>query len=544
MKRALLLGLISSVASASVSTPFPGVTLVRSGSSAMVITDLCAPGVSVRATRYGERQGTPQQWGQAVGVQAAINVDFFDFPGWTLVNGRARGGGEDWPADKQFFESRSYWYFGLFTAGLQQNADVPPAGNPWMTEIVGGHNVLIRDGQSLAPNFDGDGVLAGGHRRTAIGMSRDRRTLFMMSTNKLLDGTGIVAELLALAAEAGAPAIDVATNVDGGGSSQLYVEGQGQIITSGRQVNNHLGVYASGSGATPHCTNIPPRGVVDAVSCEGVAGWAQDQNVADQPIDTYVSFDGPALVGPGRFTRAGARREDLCAAIGSCDHGFVLPTPRSLMDGRPHEVHVYAMDSEGGVNTELARSPGTLTCSRPAPEGVLRHVVDPASFAAWRFDVFQDVQPLTDEALGTRVINAPWPTQPELVRVAGQPEVYLRDGALRRRVPNPTIAAAWRLDLTTAREVPSSALAASTEGPPLPAPWLVRGTGPAIYVMDSIPRAPAPRPPAAPVETPEPPGGPPAEPRLAPDSVVGGCSAGGPSLLAWALLLGLRRRPY
>lgn len=170
---------------------------------------------------------------QRNGLALAVGADFFDFPGRTLVNGRARGGGEDWPADKQFFESRSYWYFGLFTAGLQQDANVGPAGLPWMTEIVGGHNVLIRDGQSLAPNFDGDGVLAGGHRRTAIGMSRDRRTLFMMSTNKLLNGTGIVAELLALAGEAGAPAIDVATNVDGGGGSQLYVEGQGQVITSG-----------------------------------------------------------------------------------------------------------------------------------------------------------------------------------------------------------------------------------------------------------------------------------------------------------------------
>ena len=64
----------------SVETPHPGLTLVRQPGSAMVIGNLCAPGVQVRATKYGERKGTPQQWGQAVGVKAAINADFFDFP--------------------------------------------------------------------------------------------------------------------------------------------------------------------------------------------------------------------------------------------------------------------------------------------------------------------------------------------------------------------------------------------------------------------------------------------------------------------------------
>lgn len=522
MKRLLLIGLVSGTALANVSHPFPGVTLVTNGSSAMVITDLCAPGVSVRATKYSERRGTPQQWGQAVGVQAAINVDFFDFPGWTLVNGRARGGGEDWPADKQFFESRSYWYFGLFTAGLQQDANVGPAGLPWMTEIVGGHNVLIRDGQSLAPNFDGDGVLAGGHRRTAIGMSRDRRTLFMMSTNKLLNGTGIVAELLALAGEAGAPAIDVATNVDGGGSSQLYVEGQGQVITSGRQVNNHLGVYASGQGLAANCNNIPPRGSLDAVSCEGVSGWAQDQNVADTAIDAHVYFNGPAGAGVGVPVRAATRREDLCTALGSCDHSFTLPLPRSLMDGQPHAVHAYAIDSEGGTNAELGGSPRTLTCEQAAPEGVLRHVVDPDSFAAWKFDFFQDVQPLSDALLGSRAIKAPWPARPELIQGTGQPEVYLVDGAQRRHVPNPAIAAAWRLELATRREVPVSALAAYPVGPPLRAPWLVRGSGPALYVLDVVPLAP----PAKRVEVPAPaPQSAPPEPTMS--AVLGGCSAAG-----------------
>ena len=42
----------------------------------------------------------------------------------------------------------------------------------------------------------------------------------------------------------------------GGGSSQMYVKGQGQIVTSGRLVANHLGIVATGKGASPMCPKI------------------------------------------------------------------------------------------------------------------------------------------------------------------------------------------------------------------------------------------------------------------------------------------------
>jgi hypothetical protein len=97
LRRALALAsALSTVAAgasarADVTKPHPGNTLVRHpGESAMVVVDLCAPGVSIRATKYAEREKTPQQRGEAVGAQVAMNADFFDFPGWTYVVGRAR----------------------------------------------------------------------------------------------------------------------------------------------------------------------------------------------------------------------------------------------------------------------------------------------------------------------------------------------------------------------------------------------------------------------------------------------------------------------
>jgi len=490
----------------------------------MIIANLCAPGVNVRATKYAERQATPQQWGQAVGVAAAINADFFDFPGWTLVNGRARGGGEDWPANKQYFESRSYWSFGLFNAGLVENAALPPPALPWSTEVVGGHNVLIRNGQSLGPAFDGDAVITSAHRRTAIGMSKDKRTLFLYASNSILTGTGIVADMRAMQAEAGAPAIDTATNMDGGGSSQLYVAGLGQVVTSGRQVNNHLGVFATGSGPSYNCNNLPPRGTLGAVGCDGVFGTADDPNVPMADIDVYVSFNG------GPFD-PGASGQFVKASL--AQHAFAMTAPLSQLDGQPHPVRAWAMDSEGGANTELMGSPKTFTCARPPPAGVLRHVTGPPSLSAWRFSLFMDVQPVPD--LAGRKLAVPWPEAPELIQVEGKPEVYVVDGEWRRHVPDPEAAARWHLDLSKVVRVASTALRL---GPPLAArPYLVREPGGGVYVVDG-PREEAvePRPLAAPSTAEETVLATRSEPEMGP--VSGGCSAAGaPPLLfvCWAL---------
>src|SRR4051794_11653142 len=106
-------------ASAAVSGPFAGVTLIEESGRKMAIANLCAPGVSICATKYGERKGTPQDWAGKVGAEIASNADFFEFPGWSWVQGRAKGGGEDWPADAQWKSERdrSYWQFGPFLAG-------------------------------------------------------------------------------------------------------------------------------------------------------------------------------------------------------------------------------------------------------------------------------------------------------------------------------------------------------------------------------------------------------------------------------------------
>ena len=481
---------LASASFADVTTPHGGMTLVRHPSSAMVIANLCAPGVSMRATKFSERQATPQAWAQNVGAQAAINADFFDFPGWSWVLVRARGAGEDWPAAAQKLEQPSgYWQFGPGVSGIQPNSLVPPAGN--VTDIVGAYDPLIAGGQPV--DQSGNPFMLQSYRRSAIGLSADRATVYLYASNGAINGPGMIQDLVAMAAEAGAPPIAEATNQDGGGSSQLYVQGLGQVITSGRQVNDHLGIYAAGAGPSPNCPNHPPAGYLDGVACDGITGWAQDPDQPTKTIDVHLYFDGPAGAAGANAVAVHADRDraDLCKPLGTCNHGFNLDPPRSLLDGKPHDVHAYGIDSSGGNNPELAQSPRTLTCTAPAVKGLKRWVSNETIFGNWHFSWFVDVMPVDDGPLNAMAADANLPDAPVLIHADdGSPEIWLVDQGQKRWVPDPAAAAAWHFDLGAAKLTPASTVKAMPTGQPLvPRPRLVKGSGPAVYLVEDAPPA-------------------------------------------------------
>lgn len=489
---ALFAALLSTSArGADVTQPRPGLTLARTGSDALVVADLCAAGVSVRATSYDERKATPSQWAQKASVQAeaAVNADFFDFPGWTLVNGRARGAGVDWPADKMLFEKRGYWEFGPSRAGWQPATLDPPAA-PVVTEIVGAHNVIIKDGKSQAPDFDGDSVILTAHRRTGIGVSADHRYLYLFVSNASLGGAAMASAMLARAADAGFPQLDLATNEDGGGSSQMFVADVGPIFETGRPVNNHLGVLAKGTGAATQCPFPAPLGWLDSVSCESALGWAQSPGVPAKALRGVLAFDGAVFAPDAKYLdfKADEARDDLCKALGSCDHGFRAPTPWGAFDGQPHAVHAYAFNAvEGGPNAELSGSPKTLApCALPVPIGRKRRIVSEAVLKSWNFSTYSDVLHVTDAVLKALPDDADVTEAPHLVRVADVAgELMLIDRASRRLVPSSVVARNWHFEATPATITSPAELEAWPVGPTLRArPMLVQGSGPERYLVD------------------------------------------------------------
>ena len=500
MRIPLVLATLATLASAVPSTaraqdtwsdPFPGVRRLHRRTANQNINvlqvDLCAPGVSLRATAGSERGRTASSFGTLVGAQAVINGDFFS-AGYN-TDGLSVHAGAHWSGGDHGYVAPLA--FGHRRVELRPHEDQTGL-EPWMQEVVSGHPTILWDGQRRDNN--GDPLCSNRHPRTAVGLSADRRTLIMAVVDgRATSRIGMTCdELSALLAEMGAHS---GMNLDGGGSSTMWLGGAGVVNVpsdgSQRVTANHLAVHATGAGEAPMCPNKAPRGYLDGAACEAVTGWAQDEDRPDEPIDVHVYFDG----GPGEpgalaiAARADLERADLCDAIGSCAHGYAVPVPGALRDGLPHPVQVFGIDSEGGENPLLAGGPMEVTCAPPDPplgpsRGVLRHVVSADSLHAWGMQ-FHDVVPLGEARVAEYAEGAPLPELPDLVRAAGEPAVYVLDAGVRRHVQNPESMAAWGLDPAAVRELTAEELEAIPPGAAFPAaPFPLRGEGPAVYVID------------------------------------------------------------
>ena len=296
--------------------------------------------------------------------------------------------------------------------------------------------------------------------------------------------------------------------------------------------------------------DAPPRGYLDTADCTQIAGWAQDQDTPTQSIDVHLYFDGPA----GKSTTARAltadgNRQDLCTAIGSCNHGFAIPPPRAMRDSKPHDVYAYGINTNpGGDNPLLTNAPKTFTCApEPLPPKMARRwITSPAVLDAWKFDPLEiGVYPDAAIAALHKVDDAP--AKPSLAQGDdGAPEVWVLDGARKRHVVDPASLAAWRFDAKTIVKTPAAKLAAMTSGPAWPKePILVRAVGgPEVDVLDVDETT-------APTTPPAPGGGAPGS-QVGPnsgaaDQAPGGCNASGGSPSLWlaaglALVVARRRR--
>ena len=222
-------------------------------------------------------------WASSTGVQLAVNGDFFQYASPPFVYGDAVGGGVHWPSSQTGVDDVGEWYYrryGWIAVGpgwvefshsrhVKENVTTfRSAGYPvqqgWYPEtvttdipngtvaLVSGFPELVSEGvviQCPDPTGGcfpdrGDMALDEYHLRTAMGITEDRNTLIFVIVTTPCNGE----ELAQLVKEVGAWQ---AFNLDGGGSSTLWVSGSGYLHPSGvvREVSNHWGVFAgSGSG--------------------------------------------------------------------------------------------------------------------------------------------------------------------------------------------------------------------------------------------------------------------------------------------------------
>ena len=116
--------------------------------------------------------------------------------------------------------------------------------------------------------------------------------------------------------------------------------------------------------------NDPPKGKLEQATCTGgIKGWAQDPNAPKTATSVQLYFDKTAETAGATATtvKANLNRADLCASLGSCEHGFQLDVPTGYRDGKKHTVYGYALDSATGKRALLAGSPVSFTCSTSTP---------------------------------------------------------------------------------------------------------------------------------------------------------------------------------
>ncbi|HTL38487.1 MAG TPA: phosphodiester glycosidase family protein [Kofleriaceae bacterium] len=274
-------------------TPFPGIKHVHRKTATqdihVLLVDLCAPGVRIRATKHAERGRTVSSFGTLVGAKAAINANFFNLTTYE-TSGPAMGEGEEWGgedsnviAPAQFGPYRVALPAGGSTVGLQT----------WAKNAVSGRPSLIVNG--VAKDASAASTCDARNPRTGLGFTANRETLILATVDgRRTDAVGMTCNELGTLLK-GFGAAD-AINLDGGGSSTMWLSGAGVVNQPSdgaqRTVGNHLAVLATGTGDAPNC----PRARYEASAAMGdtmleLVSGASGQVALDVKNDSNVAWD-------------------------------------------------------------------------------------------------------------------------------------------------------------------------------------------------------------------------------------------------------------
>ncbi len=229
--------------------PYPGVSHLHRFEDRIdlhvLLIDLKYADVSVVATRPDDRRRTVRNFARNYAADIAFNANYYHVD--SRACGLAAGDGRVW---RDSYRSGCVMSFGFgadneavaFNSSDWFRGPLPRA---WMRHVVSGKPWLVRHGlgryQHRWPRF-----LRYRHPRTALGLTQDRGTLIVLvADGRRADAAGLNGvELTNLMLEFGA---HDAVNLDGGGSSELFVRSEGGVQNKpsdgrARRVSNHLGI--------------------------------------------------------------------------------------------------------------------------------------------------------------------------------------------------------------------------------------------------------------------------------------------------------------
>ncbi len=266
--------------------PYDGVKLLQRTTTGpnqrvfALVVDLATPGIRFGSTTTTQRKRTPSSFAKLVSAQAAINGDFFSYTDYS-TSGLAAGGGVPWPGTADTTTSGSL----VFDKDATRVELIKPAtaftfDKTWMWGVVSGHPLIL--GEGVVPK-DAGSLCTARHPRTSVGMSKDGKTLYLV----VVDGRSTAAAGM-LCSELGKVHAGLgahnALNLDGGGSSAMYVAGKGIVNApsdgSERVVGNHLALFAPPSGSVATIKGIvfenPTKTKILSGATVSIAGEGSD----------------------------------------------------------------------------------------------------------------------------------------------------------------------------------------------------------------------------------------------------------------------------
>ena len=254
-------------------TPNPGIRHLHRTTPApaefhALVIDLDVPGVQSRCTPPRERWKSTSAYARDANLAAAMNGGFWGLFGQG-AEGLAAGGGQIWGSD-----DAEHGFFAVTSAGrafVSPPPDIVQAGRRGITDGVSGRPMIVDSGR-IAPELYTFPRTFSREPRSAVGVSADGRKVILVTVDgrRATSHGGTLTEMAELMIELGAAR---AINLDGGGSTTMYVGGEGGVVNRPsrgweREVINHVGVLAPAPvvpvAATAHVQETPRAVVAEA----------------------------------------------------------------------------------------------------------------------------------------------------------------------------------------------------------------------------------------------------------------------------------------
>jgi exopolysaccharide biosynthesis protein len=204
--------------------------------------DLSNESLQVVVSRESERGLKVSDFAKKNKAIVAINGDYFDDKFSPI--GLTIGPCGPWTGSKDT-KREGVVAFGEHKASIRRQSEVMDPPDPWVAEAISGWPALIVNCEVVKPLPGSAAFTASPHPRTAVGLSQDHKTLYLV----VAEGrrTGVPGLTLAQLAAFMHDELDAcaAMNLDGGGSAALWV---GDHIVNRlsdgveRKVGNHIGI--------------------------------------------------------------------------------------------------------------------------------------------------------------------------------------------------------------------------------------------------------------------------------------------------------------